>query len=56
VLTPRQEELLERVIRAYRDTGEPVGSKALAERTTWGSSTIRSELAALEERLEATRR
>jgi heat-inducible transcriptional repressor len=49
VLTPRQEELLERVIRAYLDTGVPVGSKALAESTEWSSSTIRYELAALEE-------
>ena len=49
MLTPRQEELLERVIRAYLDTGVPVGSKTLAETTEWGSSTIRYELASLEE-------
>lgn len=50
MLTPRQELLLERVVQAYMDTGLPVGSKSLAAQAEWGPSTIRSELAALEER------
>src|SRR3954468_20029688 len=49
MLTPRQEELLERVVRSYLETGLPVGSKVLAETTAWGPSTIRHELASLEE-------
>ncbi len=50
MLTSRQELLLERVVQAYLDTGRAVGSKALAEGLEWGSSTIRYELALLEER------
>jgi heat-inducible transcriptional repressor len=49
MLSPRQELLLERVVDAYMRTGEPVGSKALAAGVEWGSSTVRYELAALEE-------
>lgn len=41
--------LLERVVQAHVLTGSPVGSKALAEELEWASSTIRNELAQLEE-------
>jgi len=51
-LTPRQELILLKVVTAYQDTGTPVGSKALAvdPDVTCGPSTIRHELAILEER------
>ncbi len=49
MLTPRQELLLERVVESHLDTGLPVGSKALAAAAEWGPSTIRNELALLEE-------
>jgi heat-inducible transcriptional repressor len=49
VLSPRQEDLLDRVIQTYLDTGAPVGSKALASGLPWGPSTIRHELSMLEE-------
>jgi heat-inducible transcriptional repressor len=49
VLTPRQELLLERVVAAHLDTERPVGSKSLAAELEWGPSTIRHELARLEE-------
>jgi heat-inducible transcriptional repressor len=49
VLSPRQEDLLDRVIQTYLDTGAPVGSKALATGLPWGPSTIRHELSMLEE-------
>ena len=50
-LSPRQELLLRKVVGAYRATGLPVGSKALAAdaELDCGSSTIRHELAMLEE-------
>src|SRR3954468_14329207 len=50
-LTPRQREILRRVVEEYVATGQPVGSKTLVERSamTISSSTIRSELASLEE-------
>jgi len=50
-LTPRQEEILVRVVRAYVETGDPVGSKTLVTRTGLdiSSSTVRYELAQLEE-------
>lgn len=47
--TPRQELLLRLVIEDYLDEGAPVGSKHLAEGVEWGPSTVRAELAALEE-------
>jgi heat-inducible transcriptional repressor len=52
VLTPRQELLLSKVVDGFSATGLPVGSKALAADpdVTCGSSTIRNELAVLEER------
>ena len=50
-LSPRQELLLRKVVGAYRATGLPVGSKALAAdlELDCGPSTIRHELAMLEE-------
>jgi heat-inducible transcriptional repressor len=52
VLTPRQELLLGKVIDGFNATGQPVGSKALAADpdVEYGPSTIRNELAVLEER------
>ncbi len=49
MLTERQERVLQRLVQDYLDAGVPVGSKALAESFTWGPSTIRGELASLEE-------
>jgi heat-inducible transcriptional repressor len=52
VLSPRQELLLRKVVEAYTETGLPVGSKSLATDPDIeaGPSTIRNELAMLEER------
>ncbi len=51
MLTPRQELLLGKVVEGYLDAGQPVGSRALAEneQVAWGPSTVRNELALLEE-------
>src|ERR687885_1168446 len=51
VLTRRQELLLSKVVEGFQATGQPVGSKALAsdEDVGYGPSTIRNELAVLEE-------
>jgi heat-inducible transcriptional repressor len=49
VLTERQELVLRRVVEAYLDEPAPVGSKLLSEGFAWGPSTIRHELASLEE-------
>jgi heat-inducible transcriptional repressor len=49
VLTDRQELVLRKVVEEYLDAGAPVGSKALAAGVEWGPSTIRHELASLEE-------
>jgi heat-inducible transcriptional repressor len=49
VLTVRQELVLRKVVDAYLVGGAPVGSKLLAEEVEWGPSTIRNELANLEE-------
>jgi heat-inducible transcriptional repressor len=51
VLSERQELILEIAVDAYLKTGTPVGSKAIAERVDfdWGASTVRAELAALEQ-------
>ena len=49
VLTDRQELVLRKVVEEYLDAGSPVGSKALAADVEWGPSTIRHELANLEE-------
>jgi heat-inducible transcriptional repressor len=50
-LTPRQEEILVRVVEEYVATGAPVGSKTLVERGAFdvSSSTVRYELSQLEE-------
>jgi heat-inducible transcriptional repressor len=49
-LTPRQGEILRLVVEEYVETGEPVGSRALVERTglAVSASTVRGELAELE--------
>jgi heat-inducible transcriptional repressor len=49
MLSPRQELILKRVVEGYLELGQPVGSKALAAEVEWGPSTIRNELAMLEE-------
>ncbi|MBV9310132.1 MAG: heat-inducible transcription repressor HrcA [Solirubrobacterales bacterium] len=49
MLTDRQELVLRKVVEEYLDVGSPVGSKALAAEVRWGPSTIRNELANLEE-------
>ncbi len=48
-LSERQELVLRRVVDEYLSAGSPVGSKALAAGVEWGPSTIRHELANLEE-------
>ena len=49
-LSPRQQEILRRVVEEFVATGEPVGSKTLVERAELGvsASTVRAELAELE--------
>jgi heat-inducible transcriptional repressor len=49
MLTERQELVLRRLVEEYLDEGTPVGSKALSTAFEWGPSTIRHELANLEE-------
>jgi len=51
LITPRQTSLLRQVVESHVEIGQPVASKWLAERedTPWGPSTIRAELARLEE-------
>jgi heat-inducible transcriptional repressor len=49
MLTERQELVLRRLVQDYLDDGAPVGSKALSAAFEWGPSTIRGELANLEE-------
>jgi heat-inducible transcriptional repressor len=49
MLTERQEHVLRRLVEVYLDDGAPVGSKALSATFEWGPSTIRHELAMLEE-------
>jgi heat-inducible transcriptional repressor len=51
MLTERQESILQLAVDAHLDSGKPVGSKALAAQTgiEWSPSTVRGELAALEE-------
>jgi len=50
-ITPRQSFVLRKVVEGHVELGEPVGSKWLASRgdMEWGPSTIRAELAQLEE-------
>jgi heat-inducible transcriptional repressor len=51
MLTARQELILRKVVDGHRELAGPVGSKLLAADPdlAWGSSTIRNELAVLEE-------
>jgi heat-inducible transcriptional repressor len=49
MLTERQEQVLRRLVEEYLAGGAPVGSKVLATGFAWGPSTIRHELASLEE-------
>ena len=49
MLTDRQEHVLRRLVEDYLAGGSPVGSKALSAAFEWGPSTIRGELANLEE-------
>ncbi len=49
MLSERQELVLRRLVEEYRDAGAPVGSKSLSAEFRWGPSTIRHELASLEE-------
>jgi heat-inducible transcriptional repressor len=50
-LTPRQTFLLRKLVEAHRNLGQPVGSKWIAEQddVPWGPSTVRAELAKLED-------
>jgi heat-inducible transcriptional repressor len=50
MLSERQQRLLSLVVDFYLQSGRPVGSRAVAERTDfeWSASTVRAELAALE--------
>src|SRR5213075_767001 len=50
-ISSRQAFVLRKVVEGHRDTGHPVGSRWLAEQddVPWGPSTIRAELARLEE-------
>jgi heat-inducible transcriptional repressor len=50
-ISERQQLVLRRVVEGHVQLGQPVGSKWLAEQRDirWGSSTIRAELATLEE-------
>ena len=48
-LSGRQQLVLRKVVEEYLEAGSPVGSKALAADVEWGPSTIRHELANLEE-------
>jgi heat-inducible transcriptional repressor len=49
MLTERQELVLRKVVEEYLEAGSPVGSKSLSAEVRWGPSTIRHELASLEE-------
>src|SRR5438132_1826260 len=49
-LTPRQQEILRRVVEEFAGSGQPVGSRTLVEKRglTASQSTVRAELADLE--------
>ncbi|MGI8411598.1 MAG: heat-inducible transcriptional repressor HrcA [Solirubrobacteraceae bacterium] len=49
MLSDRQQLVLRKVVEEYLEGGVPVGSKALSAAVEWGPSTIRHELAGLEE-------
>ena len=50
-LTPRQTFLLRKLVEAHRELDQPIGSKWIAEQddVPWGPSTVRGELAKLED-------
>ena len=50
-ITPRQSFILRKVVEAHVELDQPVGSKWIAELddVPWGPSTVRGELARLEE-------
>src|ERR687888_2493109 len=50
MLSERQQRILRIVVDSYLESGQPVGSKAIANRedVEWSASTIRAELANLE--------
>ena len=50
-ITPRQRQILRKVVEGHLELEQPVGSKWIAEQADvpWGASTVRSELARLEE-------
>ena len=50
MLSERQQRILRIVVDSYLESGQPVGSKAIADRggLEWSASTIRAELAKLE--------
>ena len=50
-ISERQQLLLRKVVEGHVELGQPVGSRWLADQsdTPWGSSTVRAELARLEE-------
>jgi heat-inducible transcriptional repressor len=51
MLSERQSQILRMLVERYVDDGHPVGSRALASRPDidWSASTVRAELASLEE-------
>src|SRR3954471_7117499 len=51
VLSERQSQILRLLVERYVDDGRPVGSSALANRSDmdWSASTVRAELASLED-------
>jgi heat-inducible transcriptional repressor len=49
MLTERQELLLRKLVEEHLEGGAPVGSKSLSAAVEWGPSTVRHELAVLEE-------
>ena len=49
MLSDRQELVLRKLVEEYLEGGSPVGSKSLSANVEWGPSTIRHELASLEE-------
>ena len=50
-ITPRQRFLLRKLVEAHRELDHPIGSKWIAEQddVPWGPSTVRAELASLED-------
>ena len=46
-MTPRKEKILSSVVRDFAKSGEPVGSKAIAEEIGVSSATVRNEMAEL---------